>query len=40
MAEFKAKVDALKAVIYQTTEEYVAGRDATMLASMCKLKVG
>ena len=40
MAELKTEVEALKAMVYQATEEYVAGRDATMLASMCKLKVG
>jgi citronellyl-CoA dehydrogenase len=40
MAELKTEVEALKAMVYQATEEYVAGRDATMLASMAKLKVG
>lgn len=40
LAELKTEVEALKAMVYQATEEYVAGRDATMLASMCKLKVG
>lgn len=40
LAELKTEVESLKALIYQTTEEYVAGRDAAMLASMCKLKVG
>jgi citronellyl-CoA dehydrogenase len=40
MAELKTEVEALKALVYQTTEEYVAGRDASMQASMCKLKVG
>jgi citronellyl-CoA dehydrogenase len=40
LAELKTEVEALKALVYQTTEEYVAGRDASMLASMCKLKAG
>jgi citronellyl-CoA dehydrogenase len=40
LAELRTEVEALKALVYQTTEEYVAGRDATMLASMCKLKAG
>ena len=40
MAELKTEVEALKALVYQATEEYVAGRDATMLASMAKLKIG
>lgn len=40
LAELKTEVEALKALVYQTTEEYVAGRDASMQASMCKLKVG
>ena len=40
LAELRTEVEALKAMVYQATEEYIAGRDATMLASMCKLKVG
>jgi citronellyl-CoA dehydrogenase len=40
LAELKTEVEALRALVYQTTEDYVAGRDATMLASMCKLKAG
>jgi citronellyl-CoA dehydrogenase len=40
LAELKTEVESLKALVYQTTEEYVAGRDASMLASMCKLKAG
>lgn len=40
LAELKTEVEALKAMVYQATEAYVAGQDATMLASMCKLKVG
>ena len=40
LAELKTEVEALKALVFQATEEYVAGRDASMLASMCKLKAG
>lgn len=40
MAELKTEVESLKAMVYQATEDYIAGRDASMLASMAKLKVG
>jgi citronellyl-CoA dehydrogenase len=40
LAELRTEVESLKALVYQTTEEYVAGKDASMQASMCKLKVG
>ncbi|WP_028081695.1 acyl-CoA dehydrogenase family protein [Solimonas soli] len=44
LAELRTEVEALKALIYQSTEDYVAGRRSpeqlAMLASMCKLKVG
>jgi len=40
MAELNTEIEALKAMVYQATEEYIAGHDATMLASMCKLKAG
>ena len=40
LAELRTEVESLKALVYQATEEYIAGRDATMLASMAKLKVG
>jgi citronellyl-CoA dehydrogenase len=40
LAELRTEVECLKALVYQATEEYVAGRDASMLASMAKLKVG
>ena len=40
LAELKTEVEALKSLVYQATEEYVAGQDASMLASMCKLKAG
>jgi citronellyl-CoA dehydrogenase len=40
LAELRTEVEALKALTWQATEEYVAGRDASMLASMAKLKAG
>ena len=44
MAELRTEVESLKALIYQTTEEYVQGKkspqEVAMLASMCKLKIG
>ncbi|MDE2148627.1 MAG: acyl-CoA dehydrogenase family protein [Gammaproteobacteria bacterium] len=40
LAELRTEVEALTALVFQTCEEYIAGRDATMLASMCKLKAG
>ena len=40
LAELRTEVEAVKALTYQATEEHVAGRDATMLASMAKLKIG
>lgn len=40
LAELRTEVECLRALTYQATEEYVAGRDASMLASMAKLKAG
>ncbi|WP_029889465.1 acyl-CoA dehydrogenase family protein [Polycyclovorans algicola] len=40
LAELRTEVECVKAITYQATEDYVAGRDATMLASMAKLKIG
>ncbi|HEY9547073.1 MAG TPA: acyl-CoA dehydrogenase family protein [Solimonas sp.] len=44
LAELRTEVEALKALVYQTTEDYLSGKHApehiAMLASMCKLKVG
>ncbi|HEY0972931.1 MAG TPA: acyl-CoA dehydrogenase family protein [Solimonas sp.] len=44
MAELRTEVESLKALIYQTTEEYIVGKKSpeqiAMLASMCKLKIG
>jgi len=40
LAELKTEVEALRALTYLATEEYVAGRDVTEWASMAKLKAG
>ena len=38
MSEMKTEVEAARALVYRATEELVAGRDVTLLASMAKLK--
>lgn len=44
IAELRTEVEALKALVYQTTGEYISGKHTpehiAMLASMCKLKIG
>lgn len=40
LAELKTEIEALRALVYRTTELYVAGEEVTELASMCKLKAG
>lgn len=43
LAELQTEIEALRALLYRTTELYVADRDdpeALKLASMCKLKAG
>jgi citronellyl-CoA dehydrogenase len=40
LAELRCEVEALRALTYRAVDEYVAGRDATRLASMAKLKCG
>ena len=44
LAELRTEVEALKALCFHTTDEYVSGRPSpeqlAMLASMCKLKAG
>ncbi len=40
LAELKTEVEALRALVYHATEQYVAGKDVTELASMAKLKAG
>lgn len=40
LAEYQTEIEALRALTWRAVEEVVAGRDATRLASMAKLKVG
>jgi citronellyl-CoA dehydrogenase len=40
MAELKTEVELLRSLVYRAVEEYIAGKDVTMLASMAKLKAG
>jgi len=40
LAELQTEVECLRSLIYRATEEYIQGKDVTMLASMCKLKSG
>ncbi|ARU88800.1 citronellyl-CoA dehydrogenase [Pseudomonas sp. M30-35] len=40
MAELACEIEALRALVYQATEMYIAGKDVTKLASMAKLKAG
>jgi citronellyl-CoA dehydrogenase len=40
LAELKTEVELLRSLTYRAIEEYVAGKDVLMLASMAKLKAG
>jgi citronellyl-CoA dehydrogenase len=40
LAELKTEVELLRSLVYRAVEDYVAGNDVLMLASMAKLKVG
>ena len=40
LAELATEVEALRALVYRATEQYVAGENVTRLASMAKLKAG
>jgi citronellyl-CoA dehydrogenase len=40
LAELKTEVEALRSIVYRACEDYLAGKDVTMLASMGKLKAG
>ncbi len=40
LAELKAEVEALRALVHRACELYIAGQDVTELASMAKLKAG
>jgi citronellyl-CoA dehydrogenase len=39
-AELKTEVEALRSLCYRAVEDYVGGKDVTMMASMAKLKAG
>ncbi|SDE25929.1 acyl-CoA dehydrogenase family protein [Kordiimonas lacus] len=40
LAELQTEVEALRALVWHATEQYINGTDVTMLASMAKLKAG
>ena len=40
LAEMQSELEAARALLYRTTEQYVAGEDVTKLASMCKFMAG
>ncbi len=40
LSELRTEVAALRALVYDATEAFVAGEDVTLLASMAKLKSG
>lgn len=40
LAELRTEIEALRALVYRAVEQYVAGHNVTMLASMAKLKAG
>ena len=40
MGELKTEIEALRSLCYRAVEEYIAGTDVTLLASMAKLKAG
>ncbi len=40
LAELSTEIEALRALVYRATEEYIRGENVTMLASMVKLKSG
>jgi citronellyl-CoA dehydrogenase len=39
-AELKTEVEATRSLVYRAVEDYVAGNDVTLMASMAKLKAG
>jgi citronellyl-CoA dehydrogenase len=40
LAELQTEVELLRSLVYRAVEDYVGGRDVTLLASMAKLKAG
>jgi citronellyl-CoA dehydrogenase len=39
-AELQCEVEALRSLVYRAAEDYIGGKDVTLLASMAKLKAG
>ncbi len=40
MAEMRTETELLRSLVYRAVEEYIGGKDVTMMASMAKLKAG
>jgi citronellyl-CoA dehydrogenase len=40
MAELETEIESLRSLVWRAVEDYIAGGDVTMLASMAKLKAG
>ena len=40
MAELKTEVECLRSLVYRACDDHISGNDATLLASMAKLKAG
>ena len=40
MAELRTEIELLRSLVYRAVEDYVAGADVTLMASMAKLKAG
>jgi citronellyl-CoA dehydrogenase len=40
MAELRTEIEALRSLVYRAVEDYIAGTDVTLMASMAKLKAG
>ena len=40
LAELRTEVEALRSLVYRAAADYVQGKDALRMASMCKLKSG
>ncbi len=40
LAELETEIEALRSLVWRAVEDYIAGGDVTMLASMAKLKAG
>ena len=40
LAEMQTEVEALRSIVYRATDQYIAGENVTLLASMAKLKAG